>query len=365
MRYLTGLHPRRGRGEGRRAFRPVPGRRGRGRRPRRLPLHDPGSPRGPGRPAVRGVQRPAGSLAGAGRLGRARSASASRPGSCRTRRGAARRGRTRTVELVPSRAGSRRTGRSRNPPSSNGSAAACAVADRALATLLPEIRPGVTEADAGAPARMADPDRRRRGARLRRRLPGRARGGAAARRARRPAGRRGAGPALRLRRAGGRLPERHDADAVRRRPDRRATWRSTSWWRVRRRRRSRRSRRPWLVATGTVGSAERPRDRRGGARGHRAGRAWRPLRPRDGSRHRAGDARGAVARQVGRRTSRCRARRCSRWSPASTWTVGWASASRTWSLLDAAARRRRTPDQVPARDPRRRGQTPAPSATVR
>ncbi len=50
----------------------------------------------------------------------------------------------RTATSSPSRAGSRPIGRSRSPPSWS-EWPACAVADRALAALLPEIRPGVTE----------------------------------------------------------------------------------------------------------------------------------------------------------------------------------------------------------------------------
>ena len=96
-------------------------------------------------------------------------------------------------------------------------AAACAVADRALATLLPEIQPGVTEATlalrlewlirtGGAEALafdvacLAGPE-----AALPHGSPGD-----------RPVLDRGR-PAVRLRRAGRRLPKRHDPDAVRRR----------------------------------------------------------------------------------------------------------------------------------------------------
>ena len=99
-------------------------------------------------------------------------------------------------------------------------AAACAVADRALATLLPEIRPGVTEARPRPAARVAHAHRRSGGGRLRGRLPRRARGGPAARFARRPAGSLRRRPAVRLRRPGRRLSQRHDPDAVRRRADR-------------------------------------------------------------------------------------------------------------------------------------------------
>ena len=60
---------------------------------------------------------------------------------------APRRGGARISSSCLSKAGSRRTARPRSLPRSNGSRAACAVADRALAALLPEIQPGLTEAD--------------------------------------------------------------------------------------------------------------------------------------------------------------------------------------------------------------------------
>ena len=136
-------------------------------------------------------------------------------GSSRTRSGGGSRPPHRTLSWSRPRAGSRRSARPRSPPRSSAIAAACAVADRALAALLPEIRPGVTERRARAAARMADANRRRRGAGVRRGVPGRTRGGAAARFAGRAAGARRVGAAVRLRRAGCRLPQRHDADAVR------------------------------------------------------------------------------------------------------------------------------------------------------
>ena len=81
-------------------------------------------------------------------------------------------------------------------------AAACAVADRGAGRAAARDPAGRDRGGPRAPARVADADRRRRGPRLRRRLPVRSRGGAAARLARRPAGARGRGPAVRLRGAG-------------------------------------------------------------------------------------------------------------------------------------------------------------------
>ena len=67
--------------------------------------------------------------------------------SCRTRCGRVSLRRRPISTSCPSKAGSRRTARPRSLPRSNGSRPACAVADRALAALLPEIQPGLTEAD--------------------------------------------------------------------------------------------------------------------------------------------------------------------------------------------------------------------------
>ena len=74
-----------------------------------------------------------------------RSGSRSRPGSCRTRCGGGSRPPRRTSSSSRSRAGSRPIGRRRSRAELERVAAACAVADRALATLLPRIGPGVTE----------------------------------------------------------------------------------------------------------------------------------------------------------------------------------------------------------------------------
>ena len=162
---------------------------GRGRGPRRLALHDPGrAARRPDARAGRGVQRPA-RRAGPSwsrSVGRAAGRRGGRR-SCRTRCGSASPTAAPDVELVPVEGWVEADRAVKEPAELERVAAACAVADRALATLLPEIRPGVDRGRPGAPARVADPDRRRRGARLRRRLPVRARGGPAARRPGRPA----------------------------------------------------------------------------------------------------------------------------------------------------------------------------------
>ena len=83
-------------------------------------------------------------------------------------------------------------------------------------------------------------------------------------------------------------------------------------------------------------------------------RARRPFRPQPRSRDRARDARGAVARQDAPATTRCRARRCSRSSPASTSMARWASGSRT-SCARRSRRQGRAPDPISPRDSRRRG----------
>ena len=106
------------------------------------------------------------------------------------------------VELVPVEGWIEADRAIKEPAELERIAAACAVADRALAALLPEIRPGATEHDLALRPRVADADRRRRGARLRRRLPVGARGGAAARLARRPPDPRPGRPPVRLRRPG-------------------------------------------------------------------------------------------------------------------------------------------------------------------
>ena len=147
----------------------VGGRRGRG--PGRLALHDPGPARGAGGPARGGLRRPARALARARGVDRR----ATRRGRGRVRvprhLAAARRGRAGRRARADRGLARGRPGASRSRPRSSASRAACAVADRALAGLLPEIRPGVTEARPGPRPRVADADRRRGGARLRRRLP--------------------------------------------------------------------------------------------------------------------------------------------------------------------------------------------------
>ena len=188
MRYLTGLRPRRRRGEGRRQLRPVRGERRRGRRPRRFALHDPGAPRGAGRAASFeayhdlpsrwpelmasvGARRVA---VEAGFVSHAiweRLAAAAPDVELVAVEGwvEADRAVKEPAEIERDRGGLRRRG-----PGARGAAAG----DPA----------GRHRGRPRAPARVADADRRRRGARLRRRVPVGPGGGAAARRAGRPAG---------------------------------------------------------------------------------------------------------------------------------------------------------------------------------
>ena len=86
-----------------------------------------------------------------------------------------RRGRPGRRARARSRAGSRRTGRPRSPPSSSGSPRPARSPTARWPALLPEIRAGRDRARPRAAARVGDADRRRRGPRVRRGLPGRAR----------------------------------------------------------------------------------------------------------------------------------------------------------------------------------------------
>ena len=215
------VHPGRRRGEGRRALRPVPGLG-----PTRSscsPTAGTRSRRAARRPTPRVERRhlrPRGALAGAARVASGRAAVGRRGGRrLATRCGSALAAAAPDVELVPGR------GLDRGGPGGQG-----ARRDRADRGRLRGRRPGARGAPAGDPARASRSatlalrlewlmrDGWRGGARLRRRLPGRARGGAAARvaRATAPVARR-AGAPVRLRGAGRGLPERHDPDAVRRR----------------------------------------------------------------------------------------------------------------------------------------------------
>ena len=163
------------------------------------------------------------------------------------------------IELVPVEGWVEELRQTKEPSELERVGSACKVADDALTRLLPQIRAGRDRARAGAwrssgrcarsgaealafdVAVLAGPECR-----------------AAARLARVAEGREGRGPALRLRCAGLRLPQRHDADAVRRRADARATPRSTGSSPRRSRPHSRRWR--MRVAVGDV--ADQPRDRR-------------------------------------------------------------------------------------------------------
>ena len=189
MRYLTGFTLGGGRGEGRRQLGAVPRRRV--TRSWSWPIRATRS-----RPAARrrrrGSSRPTATCPTAGRSSSA-SVGARRVGveagfvshATWERLAAA----APDVELVPIEGWVEADRAVKEPAELERVAAACAVADRALATLLPEIRAGRHRGGARAPPGMADADRRRRGARVRRRLPVRARGGPAARRPGRPAGR--------------------------------------------------------------------------------------------------------------------------------------------------------------------------------
>ena len=333
MRYLTGFTL----GDGEEKVAGNSGQflvdRRRGRRPGRLALHDPGAPRGARRPDRRGLPatcRAAGrtSLASVGRAaGRRRGRRSSRtPPGTRLAEAAP------DVELVPVEGWVEADRAIKEPAELERVAAACAVADRALAALLPEIRPGVTEAElalrlewlmrtGGAEALafdvacLAGPEAA---------LPHGAPGD-------RPV-LDGPGPPVRLRGAGRRLPERHDADPVRRRADARdleiyelvarAQAAAIDGARGGRRGAADRVERA---------AAERPGDRRASPAGViDRGRPRRPLRPRDRATGSAWPRTSAVARAARAGRCRCPARPSSRSSPASTSRARRASGSRTW-----------------------------------
>ena len=184
------LRAGRGRGEGRRRLGPVPRRRGRDASS--WPTRATGSRRT--RSArTRASRTSYGELADAlarscwTACGRSRAAGAGasrrvggRGGLVSHASGRGSRRRRRTWSWCRPTAGSRRCARSRSPPSSSGSRAACAVADPALEATAAGHPAGRHGARPRAGARVADAHRRRRGARVRRRLPLRAPGGAAA-----------------------------------------------------------------------------------------------------------------------------------------------------------------------------------------
>ncbi len=105
------------------------------------------APRGARGADLQRLQRPAGTLARAARVGRARSGSRSRPASSRRPPGAGSPPRPRRSSWSPVDGWVEADRAIKEPAELERVAAACAVADRALATLLPEIRPGVTEAE--------------------------------------------------------------------------------------------------------------------------------------------------------------------------------------------------------------------------
>ena len=252
--------------------------------------------------------------------------------------GAPRGGRPGRRARARSRAGSRPTGRSRSRPRSSGSPPPVPSPTGRWPRCSPRSGPGATEADlalrlewlirtGGAEALafdvacLAGPEAA---------LPHGAPGD-------RPV-LDGLGPAVRLRRPGRRLSQRHDPDAVRRRAggprprDLRARGARPGGGH-RGARDGRRAR------AGGRRPAERPDDRR-----RRPGRHRR--RPVTATISGTGPATASGLPPTRRRRSggsrprpRCRARRSSRSSRASTSTARWASGSRTWSLLDAAAGR--------------------------
>ena len=154
------------------------------------------------------------------------------------------------VELVPVEGWVEADRAVKEPAELERIAAACAVADRALAALLPRDPRRRDGGRARAAPGVADPDGRRRGARLRRGLPRRPAGRPAARGARRSARPGRPGPAVRLRGAGRRLPERHDPNPVRRRAGSPRPRGLRAGGARPGRRRSRRSRRPCAVGEG-------------------------------------------------------------------------------------------------------------------
>ena len=277
-------------------------------------------------PGRRRRLRPAARVAGAARAdGRPARRGRGRRSS-RTRSGSASRRRRRTSSSSPSTAGSRRCGPSSTPDEIERIEAACAVADRALAALLPEIRPGVTEHDlalrlewlirtGGAEALafdvacLAGPE------------------------AALPHGAPGDRPVLDgavLLFDFGAQVEGYRSDMTRTLFVGRAAERDLAVYEI------------VAAAQAAViddarssgpsrrSAAERPRDGRPRPRGDRRRRPVAGVRARPGPRDRPRDARGAAAWRP-RRRRRCRAPRSSRWSPGSTSRARPASGSRTSS----------------------------------
>ena len=362
MRYLTGFALADGEGEGRRVIRVVPGHRRRGRGPGRQPLHDPGAPRVPRCPAS---SRSTTTWCSAGRSSQplgVPGGSRSRPASSIHARPWERcSGAAAGTELVPV------GGLGRGGPGDEGAGRARAHRGRLRGrrpgpgALLPEIRPGVTEAGAGAAARVADADRRRRGAGLRRGLPRRARGGAAARLARRPAGQGRRGAPVRLRRPGRRLSERHDADAVRRRAGGPRPRRSTTSS-VRPRRRHRISLRRRLARA--VGPADRAID--DGLLGNVIAAAGHGDHFGHGTGHGIGLATHELP-SLGRPAAEGRCRRPTVFSVEPGVYLEGETGVRIEDLVvvDLAARRMETADMLPPRDPSSAADVPSDEVPLR
>ena len=125
------------------------------------------------------------------------------------------------VELVPMEGWVEAQRATKEPSEIERIAAACAVADAALARLLPSLRPGYDRGPGRPRPRMGDADQRGRRSGVRCRRPRWPPGGPAPRLAGGPQDPGRPGPAIRLRGAGGRLPQRHDPDPLRRAAHRR------------------------------------------------------------------------------------------------------------------------------------------------
>ncbi len=239
------------------------------------------------------------------------------------------------VELVPVEGWVEADRAIKEPAELERVAAACAVADRALATLLSEIRPGATEAElalrlewlmrtGGAEALAFDvaclsgPE------------------------AALPHGAPGDRPIL----ADAVLLFDFGAQVAGYRSDMTRTLfvgepspRDLGGLRARGRGAGRRHRGRRGRGDRQRGAAERPGRGRRRAIDHRGGRPRRAFRSRHRPRDRPRHPRSSVARQDAQPRRRCRARPSSRSSPASTSTGRWACASRTSSTLDAATGR--------------------------
>ena len=230
------------------------------------------------------------------------------------------------VELVPAEAWVDADRAVKEPAEIERIGAACAVADRALAALLPEIRPGLTEAElawrlevlmreGGAEALAFD-------------VAALAGPGAAL-----PHG----SPGARRIRAGQVLLFDFGAQVAGYRSDMTRTLfvgepraRDLAIYDAGGAGPVRGDRLPGGRARGRPRPG-RPGGRRRGPRRHRGGRSRRALRPRDRARDRPRHARGAVAVAGGAGDAAAQPHGLLAWSPGSTWRAAPVSGSRTWS----------------------------------